>query len=128
MGIRVKHNVLVQVSRDTAADNKQFYPSSNEVIIDTFDRQVNGSISVAATSSESIAFGDVTDVRGVLIEMSGDFLLRLNGGVEDISVKMAPSGSKAQVFLEADLSGIVIENEAATPITGVYCCWGDPTA
>jgi len=128
MSIQVKHSVLLQISRDADGKKKLFYPDTNDVIHSGFDNQTNGSLTIAATSSESLSFGDVTDVRGILIELSGDALVRLNGGTDDIPMTLAPSATKCQFFLEGDLNAVVIENEGATVITGVFCVWGDLSA
>jgi len=127
MPIRVKHNVLVQISRDTDEKKKTFYPDTNSVQIDTFEKQANGDLSIAAGDTDQLSFGDVVDVRGIYLELSGDALVRINSGTENIPLTLAPSGTKAQLFLEANLSAVEIENQGAEAITGVYCVWGDPT-
>ena len=127
MPIRVKHNVLVQISRDTDEKKKTFYPDTNAVQIDTFEKQANGDLSIAAGDTDQLSFGDVVDVRGIYLELSGDALVRINSGTENIPLTLAPSGTKAQLFLEANLSAVEIENQGAEAITGVYCVWGDPT-
>lgn len=127
MAIRIKHSVLVQISRDTDAKKKLFYPDANDVILDGFDAQSSGNLSVPATTIETIPFGDITDVRGLFVEVSGDVVVRLNGGTDNIPITLAPGATKAQFFLEGNLSASVVENEGATTITGIYCVWGDPT-
>ena len=110
MPIRVKHNVLVQISRDTDEKKKTFYPDTNAVQIDTFEKQANGDLSIAAGDTDQLSFGDVVDVRGIYLELSGDALVRINSGTENIPLTLAPSGTKAQLFLEANLSAVEVEN------------------
>lgn len=127
MAIRVKHTVLVQISADTDAKQKRYYPDSNTVIHDTFDKQANGELSIPAATTEQIPFGDVDDVRGIYIELTGDAVVRVNGGNDNIPMTLAPSGTKVQFFLEGNLSAVEVENQGASAITGSYVVWGDPT-
>ena len=48
MAIRVKHNVLVQISKDIDAKEKRYFPTTKEVISDLFFKQVTGDLSADA--------------------------------------------------------------------------------
>ena len=128
MSIRVKHNVLLQISRDTLEKKKQFFPDANEVILAAFDSQSNGTLAIPATTSLTLDFGEVTDVRGLYIEVSADVVVRINGSLTNLPITLASDATKGQLFLESNISAVIIENESATAITGVYALWGDPSA
>lgn len=130
MSIRVQHTLRMQNSRDTDGKDKLFYRDDTlgKVAIDTFDNQMSSSLSVAASTTDSLTFGDLTDVRGFYLEVSGNCNIRFNGATADIPVTLAPGQTVAKVFIEAAITAVTIENTSATTVlTGVYCGWGDPT-
>lgn len=132
MTIRVKHKVVVQNSLDTSAKRKLFYQEDDntaEVVSDAFERQTGGVLDIDVSSTEALPFGDVTDVRGVYIEVDGACDVRVNGSPDPIPIQPAPAATQAKLLLEAGITGITIENSSATNrLTGHYCLWGDPTA
>lgn len=130
MPIRVDHTVTPQISRDTAQKQKLFFPDIGEEAVShaTFEKSSNNILSLDASAVESLSFGDVDDVRGLYLEVSGDCYLRINGSTDNIPVKLPPSGTRAKVFLEADVTAVEVQNLSTTDaLTGVYCVWGDPT-
>ncbi len=128
MPLRVKHNVLVQISADIDAKLKRFFPDTKEVIIDAFDRQAQSDLSVAPATTENLSFGDVTDVRGIYLELNAAGKVLLNGGTEEIPIDPAPSSAVAKFFLEGTLSQVQVKNEdAVNALVGVYVIWGSPT-
>lgn len=129
MAIRVDHTVAPQISRDTAQKLRLFFPdlASEAVSSDQFATAANSVLSLDPSAVEVLGFGDVVDVRGFYLEVTQDCYLRVNGSVDNIPVKLAPNGSKAKVFLEADITEIQIQNLSTTELlTGVYVVWGDP--
>lgn len=129
MPIRVDHTVAPQISRDTAQKQKLFFPDlANEAVrCDSFQRASNSVLSIATSDTEALSLGDVTDARGLYLEVNVDCYVRINGGIENIPVKLAPSASIAKLFLEADLNAVEVENLSAdTVLQGAYCFWGDP--
>lgn len=131
MSIRVKHKVVVQTSLDTDTKRKLFYQDDDttaEVVITAFDQQAGGTLSVAAAASENLPFGDVVDVRGVYLELSGDCSVYINGSPDAIPVKTSSSTEVAKLFLEADINQVTITNTGSTTLTGQFCVWGDPSA
>lgn len=131
MAIRLKHNVLVQLSTDTAGDKKLYYPDSSAVIIDSFDHQTTKNVQVAAAASEAMNLSDVTDVRGVYLEVDGDIDVIIDGSATPISLTREPgagTGDVARLFLEASISSITLDNTGgAAAVNGLLVLWGDPT-
>lgn len=131
MAIRVKHNVLTQISLDTLATEKTYYPTTKEVVSDGFDGQMSSNISVAIAGSLSLTFGDVAAVKGLNLEVSADCVIRLNGSSDDIQLRRKPdaiTGDMATFFIEGDISALIVDNSAGSAIlTGFYVVWGDPT-
>lgn len=133
MAIRVKHIIAVQTSTDTDQTRKMFYldPDNESVISDSVQKQASGNLEVAIGASETLSFGDVTDVRGLYLEVAGDCRVRLNGAPDNIEMKIVKDAtpSKAKLFVEADLSQVEVDNTQGTvALTGIFCVWGDPTA
>lgn len=131
MAIRVSHTVVVRTSRDTDFKKAMWNPdvALSEVVIDTFEKQANGNLSVAAASTELLSLGDVTAVKGMYLETETECLVRLNGSLDSIAMKPSASGTPAKLFLEADINQVEVENPSAdTELKGVYVFWGDPTA
>jgi hypothetical protein len=129
MTIRVDHTVAPQISRDTNQKLRLFFPdlASEAVSIDQFETAANSVLSLAPLAVEALGFGDITDVRGMYLEVNQNCSLKLNGAVDAIPVKLAPNASKAKVFLEADINQIQVENLSTTEVlSGVYVLWGDP--
>jgi hypothetical protein len=130
MAIRVSHTVAVRTSRDTDYKKAMWSPdvALSEVVIDTFEKQANGNLSVAVSSAEQLSFGDVTLVKGMYLETETECLVRLNGSGDSIAMKPSESGKPAKLFLEADINQVEVENPSAdTVLNGVYVFWGDPT-
>lgn len=130
MSIRVDHTVAPQISRDTNQKQKLFFPDLAEELVShsTFDKASSSVLALVASGVESLSFGDVTDVRGIYLEVDGDCYVRINGSFDNIPLKLAPSATRAKLFLEVDLNAIVIQNlSAEDALTGAYAVWGDPT-
>lgn len=130
MAIRVRHTVAVRTARDTDFNFAMWDPdvTLSEVILDGFDKQTNGVFTVAVSSSESLNLGDITAVKGMYLEVDADCLVRLNGSTDDIQMRIGATGSPAKLFIEADISAVVVENQSGTAIlNGVVVFWGDPT-
>lgn len=126
--MRVRHTVQVEIARDSDMKRKLFSDDAqlSKVVIDTFQRQANSGLSIDVSSVESLSFGDVTLVKGLYLETSGDCLVRINGSLDPIPMKK--SNGVAKLFVEADISAVTVENESTEDtLTGIYCVWGDPT-
>lgn len=132
MSIRVKYKVLLQNSEDKVGKNKLFYREddvSQEVAIDGLDKQHSGNISVAVAATDTLSLGDLSDIRGLFLEVDADCTVRLNGSSDDILMKLPEgvTGGKAKLFIEATITAVAVENTGAAQLNGVYCIWGDPT-
>lgn len=136
MAIRVKHNVLVQISRDTAEKDKAFFPETKLVTVDGWDRQSNSELNIAGGANENLSMGDVDAVRGIYLEVNRDADVVLNGGSDTIELRLPPGATqggtgandKAALFLNANISQVNVTNTDATnALQGVYVVWGDPT-
>ena len=128
MPIRIRHKVYVQASRDIDGKQKLFYPDAalSEVVIDTFQKSASGNLEIPVATTEQVSFGDVDNVKGIFLEVDSDCYVRINGSLDNIAVLKA--GVNAKLFLEADINQVQIENYSPDDVlTGVYCCWGDPT-
>lgn len=131
MPIRVTHNVLVQISSDTAGKQKLVWPETNAVTSDGFDQQVTSNLQVAASASQALTFGDVAAVRGFYLEVNQDCLLTINGGTP-IQLRKHPGATtaagRARFFIEAEITSVSVDNSAnAEALVGQYTAWGDPT-
>lgn len=131
MAIRVSHTVAVRTSRDTEYKKAMWDPdvSLSEVILDVFEKQVSGNLSVDVSSSEDLSFGDIDLVKGMYMEFDSACLVRLNGSLDSLPIDPVESGKPAKIFLEADINQVQVENlSASTVLTGVFVFWGDPTS
>ena len=127
--MRLKHTIQLQVALDTTMRRALFKddPTLSQVVIDTYAGQSNSILSVEPLATEPITFGDVTLVRGLYLEVDGEAKVYLNGEPTAIQMKIAPEGTKAKLFVEAEVTALSIENTSDTAtLTGVFCCWGDP--
>lgn len=136
MAVRVNHNVLVQISRDTAGKDKAFYPETKLVTVDGWDKQMTSELAIAGGANENLSFGDIAAVKGIYLEVDRDANVILNSGAEVIALKLPPGATqggsgandKATLFLNADITAVNVENTDATnALNGVYAAWGDPT-
>ena len=138
MALRVKHKLVVQISGDQAQKKKRFFLEDGpeqETDIASFDRSVSGDLNILDTVTEALSFGDVTDARGIYLEVDQPCNMRINGSPTDLPIILAPapgSGSgavapTAKVFLEMNLTSVTIENTSGGAVlTGSYTIWGDP--
>ncbi len=134
MAIQVTHKIVLQISLDTAEKRKLFFledDQASEVTSVGYDQQASSNLNIATSGTESLGFGDLTDVRGIYLEVSQECNVRINGSPDNIPLKL-PAGvtesPKAKLFLEADINAVVVENLSASAVLiGTYCVWGDPT-
>ena len=129
MAIRVRHTVAARTSRDTDFKKAMWDPEVElaEVVLDTFEKQANSNLSVPATTKEELSFGDVEAVKGIYLELLAAGKVYINSSLDAIEMTPGATGQPAKLFLEANISKVEVENEAATALEGVYLVWGDPT-
>lgn len=130
MAIRIRHTVIARTSRDTDFKKAMFNPEVelSEVVLDTFEKQANSNLAVPATTKEELSFGDVDAVKGLYLEVSAAAKVYINSSLDAIEMVPGDSGAPAKLFLEANISKVEVENEAASgTLQGVYLVWGDPT-
>lgn len=130
MAIRVRHTVVVRTARDTDFNQAMWDPdvSLSEVVLDGFEKQTNGNFAIAVSSSESLPLDSLDAVKGLYLETDAACKVRLNGGSESIDLVPAESGQPAKLFLEANITAVVVENESTSSVlNGVFVAWGDPT-
>lgn len=127
--MRIKHTVLLRLARDTEMRRLLFSDDSQlaEVVIDDYQRHAQGHIAIANAATESLSFGDVTEVKGVYLELDQDATVRLNGSLDGIVLAKPPGGTVAKLFLEATITAVEIENTSGAALTGLYVVWGDET-
>lgn len=131
MAIRVKHTVNVRVAEDANMDNLLFAPKADlaEVTVDSFDRVASGNFQVEADTTETLPTGDVAVVRGLYLRVDNDCLVNVNGlGTFQMRRSSSGAGVVAKLFLEGEISSVTIKAPVTSPVHGVWCVWGDPTA
>lgn len=129
MTMRVKHKVGMQVGLDAAFNRKLFYHELEGVLqnqqIDTFQRAIGGNYSIAASSAQTLNPGDVTQIRGIYLEVGADCQVDVNGLG---AIALVKSGTVAKLFLEATITSVEVTNPSVdTPLEVEYCMWGDPS-
>ena len=130
--MRIKHNVNVFITDDTAGECVLFGQSDTSKVLQTIDimqRTCSGKFSIAASGTENLPLGDVDTVRGFYIRADAGFSLVLNGGAEVITFEATTSSNKVTCFLEATVTQVAVTNTSASEaLTGIFAVWGDPTA
>lgn len=131
MAIRVDKTANLYVTRDTAQTRVIFGQASaatNRQVLDTFDHAVAGTLNIAASQTESLPLGDVDDVRGVYVRLSGSFNVVFNGGSDTLSFVQVGT-DEVSMLLDVSATSVSISNPSGTTgLTGEFCVWGDPTA
>jgi hypothetical protein len=129
--MRLKHHVNVFITDDADGADVLFGnsdPATALQQIDAFKRYASGKLNIAASATENLPLGDVDAVKGVYVQLDGDFDVVFNGGSDTINFKKADTltGRVAKMFMEADFSAIAITNpDGATEINGRFVVWGD---
>lgn len=125
--MRIKHKVTVRIAEDTLMKNLLFGPDDvlSEITVDDYVRQVSGLIAITAAGSEDLPLGDVTAVKGLYLRTDSDCVLKLNGGIETIQMRVPTNGTYAKLFIEADITGVNITADAGGDLSGMFCAWGD---
>jgi hypothetical protein len=126
--MRLKHTVLVQIGEDTAFKKKLFFieDTAAPVQTDGYLRQSNSIFNVGVSSSETMKLGDVAAVKGLYLECDQEVLVRINGSLDSIQLRKATDATVAKLFLECDITELVVENTDPTnEANGLYCVWGD---
>lgn len=131
MSIRVKHKVRVHAFRTTSEDNAYYMPddASSEVTLDTFDKQCNANLKVAAGVTEELSFGDVDVVRGIYLEVDGEPTIKLNSSADALQLRKGNTlaGTKAKFFFEGEITKVEVIAPVGSDILGEYIVWGDLT-
>jgi len=131
MAIRVKHKVRVQTYKETDETNGYYVPddTSAEVILDSFDKQCNTNLAIAANDSELLGFGDVTLVKGIYLEVDVEATIKLNGSADALQLRKGNTlaATKAKFFFEGDITSVEVIAPTTEALTGEYVVWGDPT-
>ncbi len=130
MPIRVKHKLVLNITE--AQDGKDCLfnrdDTKAEVVIDSFERNASGKLSIAAAATEQLSFGDVAAVKGCYLQLSGDAIIKFNNGSDLIQLRKATGQTLVKFFIEADITQLDITAPAAEVLTGTYCVWGDPAS
>lgn len=138
MTIRVWHTINVFISDDTEGLYPLYGiqdPDKSLVKVDAFERYTSGKLQIAASGTENLPFGDVSTVRGFMIDADRGFDIVFNGGGDTIEVRPAVAssgttiGSRARIFMEVGtLTQLAITNaDATTALDAKYVVWGDVT-
>jgi len=131
MAIRVKHKVRVQTYKETDETNGYYVPddTSAEVILDSFDKQCNTNLAIAANDSELLGFGDVTLVKGIYLEVDVEATIKLIGSADALQLRKGNTlaATKAKFFFEGDITSVEVIAPTTEALTGEYVVWGDPT-
>lgn len=126
MAIRVKHNVLVQISGDTAGKDKRYYPDTKETIIDGFLRSATKDIHVTAGNNDAMNLSDVDAPKGIYLEVDQTVDIVLNGNTISLEKASTATGTVAKFFMEGPITSLNIDNSGgANDVTGVLVLWGD---
>lgn len=127
MSIRIRHNVLLQISKDTDGKDKRYYPETKEVVIDSFEKLSHKNFTVDAVSSETMDLSDIGDVRGLYLEVDADCDVSLNGSLTPLELRKASAatGTTAKLFFEGLVTSLEITNAGASALHGELVLWGD---
>lgn len=89
----------------------------------------SGTLSIAASATDAIGLGEVTDGRLLQIEADGDFSLVINGFADPIVCRRLMTTGRAVFHATCTVTSISITNlSASTVLTGRYLVVGNPTA
>jgi hypothetical protein len=124
--MRVKHTVQVQISQDADQKRKLYSDDATSAQTDTsgYTMQSNSLLSVEPSGLENLAFGDVTLVRGLYLEVDKEALVRVNGAADPVQLRIADGATKAKLLVEAEITQVTVENPSADVLSGVYVVWG----
>lgn len=129
--MRIKHSILLDIGLDADMKDLVFQTDDTlaQVVIDGYTKVNVATIAVIAGATEAVPLGDVAVLRGMYLKADQDCVLKLNGGIESISLKRAAAGTndRAKFFAEMSMTGATI-TAGATAVNVVCVVWGDPTA
>jgi hypothetical protein len=126
--MRIKDKVNIRIAKEAEFKNILFGPDDAlaERVVDSWARYASGNLSIDAGETESLSFGDVTTVKGMYLEVTGECQLVINGADP---IQLRKSGTDAaliaKVFIEADISSVTLTAPLTVAVTGIYCFWGD---
>lgn len=126
--MRIVHELIMNLSQDEAGVQVHFKRTEgvSRVIIDTYEKQHGGDFKVLAAQNKLLGLGDVTSpAKGLYLEVDADCDVKLNGSVDAIQIRGAPTTTKRRkMFLEGDISSIEV-TALAKDVNGSFVIWGD---
>ena len=130
MSIRVKHRVWVNISRNTDMTDLVYGPEEADRLVqsDIYDQHGGGSIDIDDAGNENLSMGDVTNVKGIYLEVDQECTIKINGGTDEFVLKKSNTTGKAKVFLEATITALNIANASGSALIGHYAIWGTAAA
>jgi hypothetical protein len=132
--MRIKHKVNVRIAEDADMNNLHFGPADtlSEVTIDAFVRTTSAKAVVAANTSEDLALGDISSIKGIYLFSDQPVVLKLNGGTEELQLQVpttvgatATSPAVAKFFMEGDINQVNVTAPADDAANITYAVWGD---
>jgi hypothetical protein len=129
--MRIKHTVLVKIGDDPEMKDLLFGPDETlaQVVTDKYTKETSGKVSVVGGETETIDFGDITAVKGVYLKVNAECGIKINGGSAiQLRKSLDTTAGLAKFFIEADISSLQIVAAADTPVSGIFCAWGDASA
>lgn len=131
MSLRQKHKVWVNTSRNTDMTDLVYGPSEADRLVqnDVFDQWGGGSIDIPDTSNEDLDLVDVTNVKGIYLEVDGDVTVTINGATPALQLKKytTTAGVVCKLFVEAVITSFNIANATGSAVNGHYHIWGSST-
>jgi hypothetical protein len=126
--MKLEHTINVRIIKGTDTSDLYFGLSNDlaKVIVSDYDKYCSGTIAISADGTETLSFGDIDTVKGILIVVNNDCELTINGSNVPVSLikHVDVTYPKASFFMNALISSLSIEASSGA-LTGFYCAWGN---
>lgn len=124
--MRIVHQLIMTIADDTLLKDVLFSRETDrsKVTIDTYTQSIAHGFTVPDTETLALTLGDLpSPAKGLYLEVDADCDVKLSGSTDPIQLRIASGGSKAKLFLEANVTSVTVEANQSSAVTGTYAAW-----
>lgn len=127
------HELVIDVASDSGGKLKEFERprDTSRVKLDGIWQRIHGgNFTIPISTGEALDLGDVpSPAKGLYIEVNNDCDIVLNGLASPIQVRRVPAQATlpTKLFLEVDITSVLVTALGTNVVEGTYRVWGDET-
>jgi hypothetical protein len=126
--MKLEHIVNARIIKESDLSDLYFGLSNDlaKITVSEYDKYCSGTINIDIGGTESLSFGDIDTVKGILLVVNNNCELTVNSSNVPISLIRHTDTTypKASFFMNALISDFSIK-ALTVALSGFYCAWGE---